>query len=116
MANAEQALPRTFDLIVYGASGFTGGLVAEHLLGTYGATGEIRWRWPGEALGSWLRSVTYRRTVESAAHRRRRVQSSFAQSHGGKRQGDAPPLRTGHQHFHHPWFDPPKAWSEKGIS
>jgi short subunit dehydrogenase-like uncharacterized protein len=32
MANAEQALPRTFDLIVYGASGFTGRPVAEHLL------------------------------------------------------------------------------------
>jgi hypothetical protein len=28
MANAEQALSRTFDLIVYGASGFTGRLVA----------------------------------------------------------------------------------------
>jgi len=34
MANAEQALPRAYDLIVYGASGFTGRLVAEHLLGT----------------------------------------------------------------------------------
>jgi hypothetical protein len=44
MANAEQALPRTFDLIVYGASGFTGRLVAEHLLGSHGATGEIKCR------------------------------------------------------------------------
>ena len=43
MANAEQAFPRDYDVIVYGASGFTGRLVAEHLLGTYGATGEIRW-------------------------------------------------------------------------
>ena len=42
MVNAEQALLRAYDLIVYGASGFTGRLVAEHLLGTYGATGEIR--------------------------------------------------------------------------
>jgi hypothetical protein len=32
-----------FDVIVYGASGFTGKLVAEHLLNTYGAEGEIRW-------------------------------------------------------------------------
>jgi short subunit dehydrogenase-like uncharacterized protein len=47
MADAEQALPRTFDLIVYGASGFTGRLVAEHLLGTHGATGEIRWAMAG---------------------------------------------------------------------
>jgi short subunit dehydrogenase-like uncharacterized protein len=47
LANAEQALPRTFDLIVYGASGFTGRLVAEHLLGTYGAMREIRWAMGG---------------------------------------------------------------------
>jgi short subunit dehydrogenase-like uncharacterized protein len=32
-----------FDVIVYGASGFTGKLVAEHLLKTYGAEGEVRW-------------------------------------------------------------------------
>jgi short subunit dehydrogenase-like uncharacterized protein len=32
-----------FDVIVYGASGFTGKLVAEHLLQTYGAEGEVRW-------------------------------------------------------------------------
>ena len=51
MANAERALPRTFDLIVYGASGFTGRLVAEHLLGTYGATGEIKWTMAGRSTG-----------------------------------------------------------------
>jgi hypothetical protein len=51
VANAEQALPRTFDLIVYGASGFTGRLVAEHLLGTYGATGEIKWTMAGRNTG-----------------------------------------------------------------
>jgi short subunit dehydrogenase-like uncharacterized protein len=51
MANAEQALPRTFDLIVYGASGFTGRLVAEHLLGTYGAMGEIKWAMAGRSTG-----------------------------------------------------------------
>ena len=32
-----------FDVIVYGASGFTGKLVAEHLLKTYGAEGGVRW-------------------------------------------------------------------------
>src|SRR5664280_2556065 len=49
MANAEQALPRAYDVIVYGASGFTGRLVAEHLLGSYGATGEIRWAMAGRS-------------------------------------------------------------------
>lgn len=36
-----------FDVIVYGASGFTGRLVAEHLLKTYGAEGEVRWAMAG---------------------------------------------------------------------
>ena len=49
MANAEQALSRTFDLIVYGASGFTGRLVAEHLLGSHGPIGEIRWAMAGRS-------------------------------------------------------------------
>jgi short subunit dehydrogenase-like uncharacterized protein len=31
-----------FDIVVYGATGFTGKLVAEHLLKTYGAEGDIR--------------------------------------------------------------------------
>ena len=51
MANTEQAPPRAYDLIVYGASGFTGRLVAEHLLGTYGANGEIRWAMAGRNTG-----------------------------------------------------------------
>jgi short subunit dehydrogenase-like uncharacterized protein len=51
MANAEPVLPRAYDLIVYGASGFTGRLVAEHLLGTYGATGEIKWAMAGRNTG-----------------------------------------------------------------
>ncbi len=51
MANAEQAHPRAYDIIVYGASGFTGRLVAEHLLGTYGAMGEIRWAMAGRSAG-----------------------------------------------------------------
>lgn len=49
MASAERALPRAYDLIVYGASGFTGRLVAEHLLGTYGAAGEIGWAMAGRS-------------------------------------------------------------------
>lgn len=34
---------REFDVIVWGASGFTGRLVAEHLLSTYGANGTVHW-------------------------------------------------------------------------
>jgi short subunit dehydrogenase-like uncharacterized protein len=49
MANAEQAPSRTFDLFVYGASGFTGRMVAEHLLGSHGTTGEIRWAMAGRS-------------------------------------------------------------------
>jgi short subunit dehydrogenase-like uncharacterized protein len=49
MANAKRALLRAYDLVVYGASGFTGRLVAEHLLDTYGATGGIRWAMAGRS-------------------------------------------------------------------
>jgi short subunit dehydrogenase-like uncharacterized protein len=34
---------REFDVVVWGASGFTGRLVAEHLLTRYGADRELRW-------------------------------------------------------------------------
>lgn len=34
---------RHFDLILYGATGFTGKLVAEYLLEAYGADGDLRW-------------------------------------------------------------------------
>jgi short subunit dehydrogenase-like uncharacterized protein len=36
-------MDRDFEIIIYGATGFTGRLVAEHLLKTYGATGDLRW-------------------------------------------------------------------------
>ncbi len=36
-----------FDLIVYGASGFTGRLVAEYLSLRYGSGGELRWAMAG---------------------------------------------------------------------
>lgn len=38
---------REFDVIVWGASGFTGRLVAAYLLGRYGAGGELRWAMGG---------------------------------------------------------------------
>jgi len=38
---------RDFDIIVWGASGFTGRLVAEYLNQTYGVDGDIRWAMGG---------------------------------------------------------------------
>jgi short subunit dehydrogenase-like uncharacterized protein len=40
---------RTYDVIVYGASGFTGRLVAENLLKTYGVGGDVRWAVAGRS-------------------------------------------------------------------
>jgi short subunit dehydrogenase-like uncharacterized protein len=49
MTDARQAPARAYDLIVYGATGFTGRLVAEHLLTSYGAAGDIRWAMAGRS-------------------------------------------------------------------
>ena len=38
-----------FDLIVYGASGYTGRLVAEHLAKRYGVGGEVKWAIAGRS-------------------------------------------------------------------
>jgi len=38
-----------FDIIVYGATGFTGRLVAEYLAATYGVDGEIKWAMAGRS-------------------------------------------------------------------
>jgi short subunit dehydrogenase-like uncharacterized protein len=38
-----------FDIIVYGATGFTGRLVAEHLARTYGVGGEVKWAMAGRS-------------------------------------------------------------------
>jgi short subunit dehydrogenase-like uncharacterized protein len=40
---------RAFDAIVYGATGYTGRLVAEHLLKTQGAEGPLRWAMAGRS-------------------------------------------------------------------
>ena len=42
--------PRNLDLIVFGATGFTGRLVAEHLYARYGAGGEVAWAMAGRSL------------------------------------------------------------------
>jgi len=47
---------REFDVIVYGATGFTGTLVAEYLLRQYGADGNIKWSIAGRS-ASKLESV-----------------------------------------------------------
>jgi short subunit dehydrogenase-like uncharacterized protein len=39
-----------FDLVVYGATGFTGRLVAEYLAGRFGANGELNWAMAGRSL------------------------------------------------------------------
>jgi short subunit dehydrogenase-like uncharacterized protein len=40
---------REFEVIVYGATGYTGRLVAEHLLKTYGASGDLAWAIAGRS-------------------------------------------------------------------
>jgi len=40
---------RTYDVIVYGATGFTGRLVAEHLLAKYGVGRDVRWAMAGRS-------------------------------------------------------------------
>jgi short subunit dehydrogenase-like uncharacterized protein len=43
-------MPRNLDLIVFGATGFTGRLVVEHLLSRYGVGGEVAWAMAGRSL------------------------------------------------------------------
>ena len=40
-------MDREFDIIVYGSTGYTGRLVAEHLLKVYGAAGDLKWAMAG---------------------------------------------------------------------
>lgn len=44
-------MSKTFDLIVFGASGFTGRLVAEYLNATYGVGGGLNWAMAGRNVG-----------------------------------------------------------------
>src|ERR1700722_17223375 len=39
------------DIIVWGATGYTGRLVAAHLLDTYGAAGDLKWAMGGRSAG-----------------------------------------------------------------
>lgn len=40
---------QSYDVIVYGATGFTGRLVAEHMLATYGVGRDVRWAMAGRS-------------------------------------------------------------------
>lgn len=42
-------MAREYDVVVFGATGFTGKLVAEYLLSQYGADGELRWAMAGRS-------------------------------------------------------------------
>ena len=42
-------MQKTLDLIVFGATGFTGRLVAEYLFTTYGADGDVKWAMAGRS-------------------------------------------------------------------
>ena len=43
-------MPAEFDIIVYGASGFTGRLVAEYLVARYGSASDVNWAMAGRSL------------------------------------------------------------------
>ena len=43
-------MPKALDLIVFGATGFTGRLVAEHLNARYGVGGDVSWAMAGRSL------------------------------------------------------------------
>jgi short subunit dehydrogenase-like uncharacterized protein len=42
-------MPRTYDVVLWGATGFTGKLVAEYLAGRYGAARDLRWALGGRS-------------------------------------------------------------------
>ncbi len=43
-------MPAEFDIIIYGASGFTGRLVAEYLVTRYGSGSDVNWAMAGRSL------------------------------------------------------------------
>src|SRR5262245_59880135 len=42
-------MAHTYDVIVFGSTGYTGRLVAEHLLKSYGANGSVNWGMAGRS-------------------------------------------------------------------
>jgi short subunit dehydrogenase-like uncharacterized protein len=57
-------MSRPYDLVVFGATGFTGGLVAEYLVGKYGAEpSQFRWALAGRSRAK-LETVASRLSAE----------------------------------------------------
>jgi short subunit dehydrogenase-like uncharacterized protein len=50
LTDADKELEREFDVVLFGATGFTGKLVAEYLYQTYGTTGTLKWAMAGRSL------------------------------------------------------------------
>jgi short subunit dehydrogenase-like uncharacterized protein len=48
-AGADKGLEREFDVVLFGATGFTGKLVAEYLYQTYGTNGTLKWAMAGRS-------------------------------------------------------------------
>jgi short subunit dehydrogenase-like uncharacterized protein len=42
-------MTRNCDVIIFGSTGYTGRLVAEHMLKTYGANGPVKWAMAGRS-------------------------------------------------------------------
>jgi short subunit dehydrogenase-like uncharacterized protein len=42
-------MSRPYDVIIFGSTGYTGRLVAEHMLNTYGANGPVKWAMAGRS-------------------------------------------------------------------
>jgi hypothetical protein len=72
-----------FDIVVYGATGFTGQLVAEYLAAHYKGDANLKWAMAGRSKDK-LASVrdTIGAPVDTPADRRRRQRSRFAEGHG----------------------------------
>jgi short subunit dehydrogenase-like uncharacterized protein len=69
MAANDSRPPRQYDVVLWGATGYTGRLVAEFLLSRYGADGDLRWALGGRD-GNKLSSVREQLAGEYPAARR----------------------------------------------
>lgn len=58
-------MPKSLDLIVFGATGFTGRLVAEHLNARYGVGGDVAWAMAGRSMDK-MREVRSRIGADAA--------------------------------------------------
>ena len=73
---------REFDVIVWGATGFTGQLVVEHLVDVYGVGGDLRWAIAGRNRGKLEalrpRKADYKLPVDSLPYATLAVVLGFA--------------------------------------